>query len=55
MNSLDRVMSAYSRTHKLSEPQAKMVREELARFINELLSRGPGSQPYKKGDPERNA
>lgn len=50
MNTLDRVMSAYSRTHKLSETQAKFVREELARFIDELVSGRVSPQSIKKGD-----
>ncbi|MGH6711043.1 MAG: hypothetical protein ACREEK_18975 [Bradyrhizobium sp.] len=38
MRAIDRVMAAYSRTHQLTEEQARLVRQELSAFIEELLA-----------------
>ena len=38
MKAIDRVMIAYTRTHRLTEAQAIMVRKELSAFIDELLA-----------------
>ena len=38
MRAIDRVMAAYSRTHPLTEEQARLVRQELSVFIEELLA-----------------
>ncbi|MBA2402495.1 MAG: hypothetical protein H0V72_28145 [Bradyrhizobium sp.] len=38
MKAIDRVMAAYSRTHQLTEEQARQVRQELSIFIEELLA-----------------
>ena len=37
MGAVDRVMRAYEQKHKLSEEQARIVRAEVSRFIDELL------------------
>lgn len=38
MKAIDRVMAAYGRTHQLTEEQARLVRQELSVFIEELLA-----------------
>jgi hypothetical protein len=38
MKAIDRVMTAYSRTHRLTEAQTRLVRQELSAFIDELLT-----------------
>lgn len=38
MKAIDRVMTAYGRTHRLTEAQTSLVRRELAIFIDELLA-----------------
>jgi hypothetical protein len=40
MQAIDRVMAAYAKVHKPTEEQAAMAREELSRFIDQLLSGG---------------
>jgi hypothetical protein len=37
MKTVDRVMSAYLKTRKLTEEEASRVRAELSRFIDELM------------------
>jgi hypothetical protein len=37
MKPIDRVMSAYLKTRKLTEDEASRVRAELSRFIDELM------------------
>jgi hypothetical protein len=39
MNSVDRVMRAYRRKHTITESQAKVIRAEVSKFIDELLER----------------
>lgn len=38
MKAIDRVMVAYGRTHRLTEAQTRLVRQELSAFIDELLA-----------------
>jgi hypothetical protein len=38
MKTIDRVMSAYLKTRKLTEEEASRVRVELSRFIDELMT-----------------
>ena len=38
MKAIDRVMTAYGRTHRLTEAQTRLVRQELSAFIDELLA-----------------
>jgi hypothetical protein len=38
MKAIDRVMTAYSRTHQLTEAQTSLVRQELSAFIDDLLA-----------------
>jgi hypothetical protein len=49
MEAVDRVMRAYEQKHKLSEEQARFVRAEVSRFIDELL----GGERLPSGQPER--
>jgi hypothetical protein len=37
---VDRVMRAYELKHKLTEEQAKPIRAEVSKFIDELLANG---------------
>jgi hypothetical protein len=37
MKAIDRVMSAYLSTRKLTDEQAKRVRSELSKFIDDLI------------------
>ena len=37
MKLIDRVMNAYTRTHKLTEEDALRVKIELSKFIDELM------------------
>jgi hypothetical protein len=39
MSALSRVMKAYSSKHQLSSAQAAFVRDELSKFIEELMSK----------------
>jgi hypothetical protein len=43
MKTVDRVMQAYKRKHKLTEDQAKVIRAELSKFIDDLLERNCSS------------
>lgn len=58
MNTVDRVMRAYCRVHDLSDAQAKVVRAELAKFIDELtveIPISPGSRneaPLARGNTD---
>jgi len=55
MKAIDRVMAAYGRTHKLTEEQAKLVRQELSVFIEQLLegkSLGNRDWPVKSDQSE---
>jgi hypothetical protein len=38
MKTVDRVLRAYERKHKLTEDQARVIRAELSKFIEELLA-----------------
>ena len=38
LKAIDRVMAADSRTHQLTEEQARQVRQELSAFIEDLLA-----------------
>ena len=49
MGAVDRVMRAYEQKHKLSQEQARIVRAEVSRFIDELLS----GEKLPSGQPER--
>jgi hypothetical protein len=53
MNAIDRVMRAYSNTHKLTDAQYEQVRVELSAFIRELAFGKPlaadGTQKVSKG------
>jgi hypothetical protein len=53
MNAIDRVMRAYSKTHKLTDAQYEQVRVELSAFIRELALGEPltadGTQEVPKG------
>jgi hypothetical protein len=44
MRVVDRVMRAYSRTHKLTDEQHQQVRGELAKFIRELMLGGQSAE-----------
>ncbi len=37
MKAIDRVMAAYTKTHKLTKKQTAFVRESLSEFVDELL------------------
>jgi hypothetical protein len=37
MKTIDRVMAAYAKTHKLTDEQAEVVRREISQFIDQLL------------------
>ena len=37
MGAVDRVMRAYEQKHKLTEEQARFIRAEVSKFIDELL------------------
>lgn len=52
MRAIERVMEAYRRTHNLTEEQAGMVREELSRFIDEMIA-GRLPQSPKSNNPQR--
>lgn len=56
MKAIDRVMTAYGRTHQLTEEQASLVRRELSAFIEELLAGknlNDRDWPAKPGQAER--
>jgi hypothetical protein len=52
MSAIDRVMRAYASKHILKPGQAALVREELAKFIDELMT---GSRPAPVVLPKDNA
>jgi len=55
MRAIDRVMRAYSRTHKLTDEQHQEVRGELSKFIRELMLGGQSTEGTRKetqGDRE---
>ena len=37
MGAVDRVMRAYEQKHKITEEQARIIRAEISKFIDELL------------------
>lgn len=37
---VDRIMRSFVRTHPMTAAQAKLIREEIARFVEELLAQG---------------
>lgn len=49
MKVIERVMAAYRRTHQLTEEQAEIVRQDLSKFIDELLA---GRLPERAKSPE---
>jgi len=54
MRAVDRVMRAYTRTHKLTDEQHQQVRDELSKFIRELMLVGlPTDGKPKKAQPDR--
>ena len=44
MRAIDRVMRAYSCTHKLTDEQHQQVRGELSKFIRELMLGGQSTE-----------
>jgi hypothetical protein len=44
MRAIDRVMRAYSRTHRLTDEQHLQVRGELSKFIRELMLGGQSTE-----------
>jgi hypothetical protein len=38
MNTVNRVMRAYQRKHQITEDQAKIIRAEVSKFVDELLA-----------------
>ena len=49
MGAVDRVMRAYEQKHKLTEEQARFIRAEVSKFIDELL----GDEQLPFSWPER--
>ena len=57
METLDRVMRAYEQKRKLTEEQARFIRAEVSKFIDELLGSKqlPPYWPKRAGRDERDA
>jgi hypothetical protein len=45
MKAIDRVIRAYEKTRKLTPEQTELVRNELSKFIDELVLFGPPALP----------
>jgi hypothetical protein len=48
MTAIERVMRAYEKTRKLTPEQRKFVRDELSKFIDEIMLFGPPELPADK-------
>lgn len=49
MSAIERVMSAYTRKHRINEAQAELVRAEISKFIHQLSEGDILQDGLKKG------
>ena len=58
MSTVDRIMRAYASKHDLSPSQAVFVRDEISKFIDELMTeprRAPAILPQSASGPDPRA